>query len=155
MANNFKGLMIPQLDDALETFRLAASSRRPDSGWVKAIREAIGMTKAQLAQRVHLSPSTVNTLERSEARGAITLDSLEKLARGMDCRLVYAIVPNGERTLEQLVRERAELVARTQHARVAHTMRLEAQGLEDRPEKRQLKRIVDALLSGSRRALWR
>ena len=155
MANNFKGLMISQLDDSLETFRQAASSGRPPSGWVKAVREGIGMTKAQLAQRVHLSPSTVNTLERSEARGAITLESLEKLARGMDCRLVYAIVPNGERTLEQLVRDRAELVARRQHSRVAHTMRLEQQGLEDKAEKRQLKRIVDALLSGSRRALWR
>ena len=155
MDNNFKGLMISQVDDALEAFRPAASSRRPASGWIKAIREAIGMTKAQLAQRVHLSPSTVNTLERSEARGAITIESLEKLARGMDCRLVYAIVPNGERTLEQLVREQAELVARNQHSRVAHTMRLEEQGLEDKPEKRQLKRIVDALLSGSRRALWR
>lgn len=155
MTNNFKELMISQLDDALETFRQAASSRRPDSGWIKAIREAVGMTKAQLAQRVHLSPSTVNTLERSEARGSITLESLEKLARGMDCRLVYAIVPNRERTLEQLVRDRAELVARLQHTRVAHTMRLEEQGLDERPEKRQLKRIVDALLSGSRRALWR
>ena len=155
MANNFKELMISQLDDSSEAFRLAASSARPTVGWVKAVRESIGMTKAQLAQRVNLSPSTVNTLERSEARGSITLESLEKLARGMDCRLVYAIVPNGERTLEQLVRERAELIARGQHSRVAHTMRLEQQGLEDKPEKRQLKRIVDALLSGSRRALWR
>src|SRR4249920_1774074 len=124
MANNFKGLMISQLDDALETFR-QASSRRPAGGWLKAVREGIGMTKAQLAERVHLSPSTVNSLERSEARGAITIDSLEKLARGMDCRLVYAIVPNGEQTLEQLVLDRAELVARRQHSRLAHTMRLE------------------------------
>lgn len=155
MDNNFKELMISQLDDSLEAFRHAASTPRPASGWVKAIREAIGMTKAQLAQRVRLSPSTVNTLERSEARGSITLESLEKLARGMDCRVVYAIVPNRELTLEQMVRERAELVARKHHSRVSHTMRLEEQGLDDKPEKRQLKRIVDALLSGSRRALWR
>ena len=122
MANNFKELMISQLDDSLEAFRRASSIRRPGGGWLKAIREAIGMTKAQLAQRVQLSPSTVNSLERSEARGAITLESLERLARGMDCRVVYAIVPNGERSLEQLVRERAELVARGQHSRVSHTM---------------------------------
>lgn len=154
MINNFNALMIPQLDDALLAYRQAAASPRPASGWVKAIREAIGMTKAQLAQRIRLSPSTINTLERSEARGAITLESLEKLARGMDCRLVYAIVPNGERTLEQLVRERAEQVARRQHSRVSHTMRLEEQGLDERQEKRQLKRMVDSLLSGSRRALW-
>lgn len=155
MTNNFKALMIPQLDDALEAYRLASGSPRPPSGWIKAIREAIGMTKAQLAQRVHLSPSTVNTLERSEARGAITLESLDKLARAMDCRLVYAIVPNGQRSLEQLVRERAELVARRQHSRVSHTMRLEEQGLDERQEKRQLKRIVESLLSGSKRELWR
>lgn len=154
MASNFKSLMLQQLDDALDEFR-PLSHPRPPSGWLKAIREALGMTKAQLAQRVELSPSTVNMLERSEAKGTITLDSLEKLARGMDCRLVYAIVPNHGRTLEQVVRDRAELVARRQNARVAHTMRLEAQGLDDKQEKRQLQRIVDSLLSGSRRTLWR
>lgn len=155
MTNNFKALMVSQLDDALEAYRLAARITRPANGWIKAIREAIGMTKAQLAQRAQLSPSTVNSLERSEARGAITLESLEKLARALDCRLVYAIVPNGARTLEQLVHERAELVARRQHSRVSHTMRLEEQGLDERQEKRQLKRIVESLLSGSRRDLWR
>lgn len=155
MANNFKALMISQLDDALEAHRQAAGIPRPANGWIKAIREAIGMTKGQLAQRAQISPSTVNSLERSEARGAITLESLEKLARALDCRLVYAIVPNGSRTLEQLVHERAELVARARHSRVSHTMRLEEQGLDERQEKRQLKRLVESLLSGSRRELWR
>src|SRR5688572_20191823 len=155
MTSNFKDLMIQQLDDALDAFRPVAAHPRPNGGWIKAVREALGMTKAQLAQRVHLSPSTVNTLERSEARGTITLESLEKLARGMDCRVVYAIVPNQGQTIEQVVRERAELVARRQHARVAHTTRLEAQGLDDKQDRRQLKRMVDALLAGSKRALWR
>ena len=113
------------------------------------------MTKEQLAQRLDVSPSTVSTLERSEARETITLKSLQRLAQGLDCRVVYALVPNDGKTLEKLVRERAEAVASKQMKRVSHTMRLEDQSLDERQEKRQRERIVQSLLSGSRRRLWR
>jgi predicted DNA-binding mobile mystery protein A len=155
MTSNFKSLMIAQIDDALAPYRAITPGVRPANGWAKAIREAIGMTKEQLAKRLHVSASTVNTLERSEARSAITLDSLDRLARGLNCHLVYAIVPNDGKTLEQLVHERAEVVARQRLSRVSHTMMLEEQGLEERQEQRQLKRTVEALLAGSKRALWR
>ena len=155
MASNFKALTIPQLDDALVPFKAASANPKPPAGWIKAIRESLGMTRVQLAQRMDISPSTVNDLERNEARGTITLESLERLARAMDCQVVYAVVPRNGRTLEETVRQRAESVARDQMARVSHTMRLEEQGLTDKQEKRQLARIVDSLLSGSRRKLWR
>lgn len=152
---SFKNLSIPLLDDALEGYRKAASTPPPAGGWVKAIRQAIGMTKEQLAQRLDLSPSTINTLERSEARGRITLESLQRLAQGMDCHMVYAIVPNDGKTLDEIVRRRAEAMASKQLARVSHSMRLEEQGLNEKQEKRQLARLVEALMSGSRRRLWR
>jgi len=113
------------------------------------------MTREQLARRIGVSAATVNTLERSEARRTITLESLDRLAKGMGCRVVYAIVPIEERTFEALVEKQAERVARKQLARVSHTMRLEDQALEPRQEKRQLARLVDSLLAGSRRVLWR
>lgn len=113
------------------------------------------MTRDQLASRIGIRGPTVNTLERSEARGTITLASLEKLARGMGCRVVYAIVPLEGKTLEDLVRERAEAVARERLSRVSHSMKLENQALDARSEKRQLARLVESLLAGSRRSLWR
>lgn len=155
MTSNFKVLSISQLDDTLDAYRKVSANTRPPTGWARAIREALGMTRGQLAKRMDLSPSTVSNLEINEARGSITLESLERLARAMDCQVVYAIVPRDGKTLDEAVRQRAESVAAKQMARVSHTMRLEEQGLSDRQEKRQFARMVESLLSGSRRNLWR
>jgi len=65
------------------------------------------MTKGQLGVRIQLSISTIDKLERSEERGAITLASLDRLAAGLDCELVYALVPTRGRTIDEMVRERA------------------------------------------------
>jgi len=113
------------------------------------------MTRDQLAKRIGISPSTISDLERNEARGTITLESLDRLARGMDCEVVYAIVPREGKTLDTAVRLRAEAVATKQMARISHTMRLEEQGLNEKQEKRQVARLMDSLLAGSRRNLWR
>ncbi len=113
------------------------------------------MTRAQLAVRTGISPSTVNTLERSEAKGSIAIESLEKLATGLGGKLVYAIVPPPGKTFEQIVTERAEMLARKRLERVSHTMTLEDQPVEKEHQERQLKRTVDLLLTGSRRTLWR
>lgn len=141
-----------------ESLRGAASlldKPRPGVGWARAIREALGMTRDQLAARIGLRGPTVATLERNEARGTITLESLEKLAQGMGCRVVYAIVPAEGRTLEDIVRDRALHVARERLSRVSHSMKLEDQALDRRREKQQLERVVASLLAGSRRNLWR
>ena len=88
---NFKALSLA-LDTRLRPF-LHLRLQPPVRGWARSIREAIGMTKAQLAKRLQVSGSTINMLERSEARGAITLASLQRLAEGLDCELVYVIKP--------------------------------------------------------------
>ena len=152
MAKSFKYMDIHLLDDAV---RGVDAHSRPPSGWSKAVREALGMTREQLAKRIGSSPSTVATLERSEARGAITIGSLEKLAHGLGGRLVYAIVPHEGKSFEQMVTERAEAIAMQRLGRVSHTMKLEDQTVSKSHQERQLKRIVDGLLQGSRRALWR
>jgi predicted DNA-binding mobile mystery protein A len=113
------------------------------------------MTRAQLATRTGISPSTVNTLERSEAQGTVTIESLEKLAAGLGGKLVYAIVPPPGKTFEQLVLDRAEKLAKKRLARVSHTMSLEDQAVEKKHQERQLRRVVESLLAGSRRTLWR
>jgi predicted DNA-binding mobile mystery protein A len=151
----FNELNVKALDDSLSAYAKLTGGRRPTAGWARAIREALGMTRDQLASRIGLRGPSVNTLERSEARGTITLESLDKLARGLGCRVVYAIVPPEGETLESLLRKRAEDVARDRLSRVSHSMKLENQALDPREEKRQLKRAVDSLLAGSRRILWR
>ena len=155
MNNSFKDLKIAQLDELLAPFRPAASIARPASGWIRAVREALGMSADQLAKRVGLRRTTIVTLESSEARKAITLERLERLARAMGCRLVYGLVPENAESLEELLRQQALSQARRQLSSVSHTMRLEAQGLPPERERRQLERLAEELLAGSRRKLWR
>ena len=62
----------------------------PPKGWIRAIRDAVGMTGGQLASRLGIRPQTVAALEKSEAAGSIQLSTLRRVAEAMDCTLVYA-----------------------------------------------------------------
>jgi hypothetical protein len=51
-------------------------------------------------------------LEKSEKDGSVTLKTLRRAAEILGCRLVYVLVP--ERPLDEVVTERAKLVAERQ-----------------------------------------
>jgi predicted DNA-binding mobile mystery protein A len=101
----------------------------PPKGWVRAIRDALGMTGVQFAKRLEIRPQSVEALEKSEANGSIQLKTLRRAAEALDCTLVYALVPNT--SLEGAVSARARKIAKRELGRVAHTMKLEAQGTGD------------------------
>ena len=113
---------------------------RPSRGWLKAIREALGMTTAQLGQRLGVAQSRVVAIEQGEVKGTVTLNSLEKAAQALDCRLVYALVPR--LSLEDVVNKRAALVAGNRLKSTSHSMALEAQGVDAADEREQLERLV-------------
>lgn len=115
-----------RLDERLRPLKPTDRFQVPPRGWVRAIREALGMTGRQFARRLNVSPQSVDALEKSEASGAIKIETLRRAAEALDCTLVYALVPNTE--LEQAVRDRARKLALRDLGRVAHTMNLEAQG---------------------------
>lgn len=102
-------------------------AQRPGRGWVRAIREALGMTTAQLARRMGVTQPRIIALEKAETSKAITMQSLERAAEAMGCRVVYVLVP--EQPLTDALRERAERKADQQLASVDQTMRLEAQSV--------------------------
>ena len=97
----------------------------PVRGWIKAIREALGMSTAQLAKRLGVKQPSVVALEQSEAKGTIELATLRRAAEALDCTLVYALVPN--KPLEAIVRDRARTFARRRLEPVEHSMLLEDQ----------------------------
>lgn len=143
-----------QLADALEEFSPSRLSSPPGGGWVRAIREALGMTQMHLAGRLGISRQSVQGLERAEANRRITLDSLDRLAKAMDCRLVYALVPE-RGSVEDVRSRRAEALADMLLKSTEHSMKLESQGVPARESRRQRKILVDSLLRGSSRRLWR
>ncbi len=140
------------LDERLTPLRESAEFVRPPRGWVRAIRDALGMTTGQLAKRIGVDQSRITKLEQAEVEGSVTLKTLRQAAEGLGCTLVYAFVPNP--SLEELVRARAAEIADRELARVDHTMRLENQALTPRDLKQERERLVTALLTGNPRRLW-
>lgn len=141
-----------QLDKRLSTALDADALARPPRGWVKAIREALGMTTAQLAKRLGVSQPRVVGIEQAETKGAITLDSLERAANALNCRLVYALVPR--KPLDALVEEQATRLADKRLASTRHTMALEAQAMNTRDEDEQRKRLIRKLIEQAGSELW-
>ena len=153
MRPNERAVARRKLDNRLNALRDSEAFVRPPRGWVKAIREALGMTTGQLAQRLGVVQSRAVAIEQAEAKGAITLNSLEKAAHALDCRLVYALVPR--RPLDELVTERATRLARKRMASTRHSMALEAQSVEQADEQEQLRRIIERLVEKAGPEIWR
>ena len=104
------------LDRDLDRIRAAALAV-PPGGWLRAIREALGMSMAQLGRRMGLPRQGVLALERREASGAVSLKTLREAAAALDAELVYAIVPR--RSLARMLQKQARRKAGEELARGA------------------------------------
>jgi predicted DNA-binding mobile mystery protein A len=114
--------------------------RRPQRGWVRAIRDALGMTAEQLGSRIGVTQSTIQRLETSEAADTIQLSSLRRLAEGLNCELVYALIPRD--TLTSTYDAAARAVARRELARISYSMALENQAVDDQAEDERLRQYI-------------
>jgi predicted DNA-binding mobile mystery protein A len=113
------------LDGHFDEWQQFKAFPRPPHGWVRAIREALGMSAAVLAARMGVTAGAVTRLEQSEAADRIGLDTLRRAADALECDLVYLLVPR--RPLTSVVHDRARELAHWQVAAVEQTMRLEDQ----------------------------
>ena len=103
------------LDERFKALGPVTRYSPPVRGWIKAVREALGMTTAQLAKRLRMKQPSVVAIEQSEAKGTIELATLRRVAEALDCTLVYALVPN--KPLEATVRDRARAFLRRRRGR--------------------------------------
>ena len=124
----------------------------PPKGWVRAIRDALGMSGRQLAERLGVARQRVEEIERAEVSGSMTLKTLRKVAEGFDSVFVYGFVPRT--SLEQLVRSQASKIANDRMARVSQTMKLEDQGLIQTELEESLKRMIEDLMDSPPSSFW-
>jgi predicted DNA-binding mobile mystery protein A len=133
-------------------FLVAKRTARPQKGWIRAIREATGVTIRGFAKRLGKSPTVAANLEHSEAEYRITMGSLRDAANALGCELVYALVPkNG--SIHELVEERARTQAAENVLAVEHSMALENQavGRIEEKIKEETKRILKGSVKTSRK----
>lgn len=139
-----------RLDERLSSLKPESRFAPPPKGWIRAIRDALGMSGAQFASRLKMRPQSIVDLEKSEATGSIQLKTLQRAADALDCMLVYALVP--KTSLDGAVRARARQIATRDLRRVDHTMKLEAQGVEDRDIEARIESYIRDTLN--ERDLW-
>ena len=146
MRTNKKSLISQRtlIEKKLRSWTALRADNVPGGGWIKAVRGALGMNTRQLAERVGVEQSGITRLEERERSGNITLERLVKVAEAMNCKLIYAIVPNDRFVdLEAIIDERARDLAQQLVRRTEHSMRLEKQGADDD----DLAKEVDSLAS--------
>lgn len=116
------------LDDRFQAMQAFTSFKVPSQGWIKSIRESLGMSAADLGDRLGIAAQSVLTLEKSELNGRAQMDSLKKAAEAMDCAFVYALIPNS--SLEDFVQRQLKKVVAEKMIKVSHSMKLEDQEAE-------------------------
>lgn len=145
-------LRIRQLDEALSSFEPVKARPLPLGGWLKTVREALGMSIRELAARTSMSKTAVANAENTEANGTIQMNTLATLADGLECDLVYALVPRGSLTsvLEGQARKRAIQLIR----RASESMELEDQSVSESETAAQFEELVQRLLEERPRGFW-
>ncbi|QSV44701.1 mobile mystery protein A [Geobacter benzoatilyticus] len=152
MLPNRKRLVLEQLGKTLSRFAGVQSVSPPARGWIRAIREALGMSGVQFAARLGVKPPRVTILEREELSGTVTMKTMRQAAEALDCVFVYALVPRT--SLEETIRRQAEGVARERLSRASHTMMLENQQLSEEEMKQALDAAVEELVRAMPKDLW-
>jgi predicted DNA-binding mobile mystery protein A len=126
MKRDFRELRLEQLARSLSAFEAAKKEVRPQRGWLRAIREGLGLTLENVGQKLGQSRRRIQEFENAEANDRITLHSLRRVAAAMGCDLVYALVPKSG-TITDAVERRARAAAEADVRDVEHTMALENQ----------------------------
>jgi predicted DNA-binding mobile mystery protein A len=147
-----KKVIREQLDKKLVFLKDFASAGMPQQGWIKTIREALGLSARQLGKKVGLDQSRISRLENAEKGGNLKLASLQKIARSLNMKFVYGFIP--EDSLEQMVKNQAKKIVLKRMKRLNNTMRLEKQGLSNEEQKRVLEDMIEKILIEQPKDFW-
>jgi len=148
-----KSLQLQQLNSKMLGFASLKQVAMPSTGWIKAIRTAMGMSMRQLGNRLNISRQGVMDMEKREKDGAITIKSLREIARALDMQLVYGFVPN-DGSLDALIEKRATELATQIVMRTANTMKLEDQANSKIRIEAAIKERAAAIQNEMPKILW-
>ncbi|MFN5829688.1 MAG: mobile mystery protein A [Bacteroidota bacterium] len=148
-----KSLQLQQLNSKMLGFSSLKQVAMPPTGWIKAIRTAIGMSMQQLGNKLNVSKQGIMDIEKREQDGSVTIKSLREIARAMDMQLVYGFVPN-DGSLDALIEKRATELATQIVMRTANTMKLEDQANSKKRIETAIRERAAAIKNEMPKILW-
>jgi len=152
MKPQHRRLIREQLETTLNRLSCIHNVDRPAMGWLRAIREALGMSGKQFARRLKVSAPRITELEKNELGGAVTIKSMRQAADALDCVFVYAVIPR--KNLAEIVHKQATSLVRKKLATVSHSMLLEGQQLSAIEQKKAFETDVEEVIRNMPKELW-
>jgi predicted DNA-binding mobile mystery protein A len=152
MKPGHRRIMREQLDKTFNRLSEIKHLNPPVKGWLRSIREALGLSGKQLGERMGVSQPRIVQMEKDELSGSVTLKTMRQAAEALDCVFVYALVPCT--SLEETIREQAKKVAQKRLSRTNHTMLLEDQSVSDDERKKMFDAKVEELIREMPRDFW-
>ena len=148
-----KSLQLQQLNSKMLGFATLKQVAVPPTGWIKAIRTAIGMSMQQLGNKLSVSKQGILDMERREKDGSITIRSLKEIGRALDMQLVYGFIPN-DGSLNALIEKRDTELAAKIVLRTSNTMKLEDQGNTNQRIEKAIKERAEEIKNEMPKILW-
>jgi predicted DNA-binding mobile mystery protein A len=148
-----KSLKIGQLSKKTKDLEGLGNLAIPPTGWIKAIRIALGMSARQLGNKLNITRQGVQEMEKREKDGAITLQSLREVARALDMNFVYGFVPK-DGSFEALIDRKARELATRIVTRTSQSMRLEDQENSPRRIEKAIEERTEAIRNEIPKTLW-
>ena len=151
MRNN--KLQFQQLNEKMDQLTGLQHVIVPPIGWIKAIRNGIGMSMEQLGKKLSITKQGVMDIEKREKEGAITIKSMQEIAKAMDTQFVYGFVPKAG-SLEQMIEYRALEIASKIVERTSTTMKLEDQANSKERIEKAIKERATEIINKTPKILW-
>jgi len=120
---------------------------KPLQGWIKTIRELLGMTTTQFSNKLKISQPRLVFMEKNEKN--LKLSTMEKIADELNCDFVYALIPR--ENINDIIYNRAKQKALQIVTKVNNNMMLENQLSEN---KEILEETIEELLNKKITKIW-
>ena len=146
-------LQFQQLNEKMDQLTGLQHVIVPPIGWIRAIRNGIGMSMEQLGRKLSITKQGVMDIEKREMEGAITIKAMQEIAKAMDTKFVYGFVPNAG-SLEQMIETRALEIAKTIVQRTSTTMKLEDQVNSKERIEKAIKERAKEIINKTPKILW-
>ena len=146
-------LQFQQLNEKMDKLTVLQHLIMPPIGWIKAIRNGIGMSMEQLGKKLSITKQAVMDIEKREKEGAITIKSMQEIAKVIDMKFVYGFVPNAG-SLEQMIETRSLEMATKIVQRTSTSMKLEDQVNSKERIEKAIKERAAEIINKTPKILW-
>jgi predicted DNA-binding mobile mystery protein A len=150
---NTQRLILEQIDRKIFLLKKAEDITIPPSGWVYALRQALGMSLRQLGKRMGITPQSVKEIEEREKSGTISINVLKQVGNSLGLKLIYGFIPEGK-SLEEMIEKRAIEIAREIVSRTSVSMKLEDQGNSSKRIKKAIAEKAEEIKLEMPKYLW-